>query len=434
MLGLPNYCADFERQYDWTQIGNLSTEQTALGVDGRDNASVAALTATGRAIWTPDDGTAAAVLRFRVNGSENNTFQVLVYGAKGADYYTLIADLTLIQGTQDWSSGHFVDSISVAEQWCPGLRVSSKANEIGMLYINTAGFDRFVFISPDCLDDDIDNVYIDASRLDLRLDKGVEVYSVLTAVEAGTSNLESQMETQESQLETLESELISIEADTDNLQSQLETNESQMETLESELITIETEQSAQGLSLDSIVADGTQLQSQLETQESQLETTETQLTAIDSGIVNIVTNTDGLESQLETNESQMETNETQLTAIDSGMVNTAVSLVAVDSELVNIAADTTAATFGVSSAGGTEKLTIPATPFQVAGSAQTCREVIIYVPSGNTGTTYLQIGGVADANDLQLQEDVWLPIAVNNTNLLNFFGTENDVVHLLWRN
>ena len=88
----------------------------------------------------------------------------------------------------------------------------------------------------------------------------------------------------------------------------------------------------------------------------------------------------------------------------------------------------------MSSAGGTEKLTIPGSPFQVAGASQVCREVIIYVPSANAGTTYLQIGAVADANDLQLQEDVWLPIAMNNTNLLNFFGTENDLVHLLWRN
>ena len=87
-----------------------------------------------------------------------------------------------------------------------------------------------------------------------------------------------------------------------------------------------------------------------------------------------------------------------------------------------------------STAGGTEKLTIPGDPFQVPGSAQTCREILIYVPSGNVGTTYLNIGAVADADDLQLQEDVWLSAPFSNTNLLNFFGTADDVVHLLWRN
>ena len=181
-IGLPCYAADFERQYDWVQLGVLSTEQAALAVDGRDNASVAALTATGRLIWTPDDGTASAMLRFRVNGTENNQFQVLIYGARGADYYTLIADLTLDQGTQDWSSGHFVDVVTVTEQWVPGLRVSSKSDEIGMVHLNTAGFDRFVIISPDCTDDDISGVYVDAVRVDKKMDMAPEIYSTLISV------------------------------------------------------------------------------------------------------------------------------------------------------------------------------------------------------------------------------------------------------------
>ena len=340
MLGLPNYCADFERQYDWVQIGNLSTEQAALAVTGRDNASVVALTATGRIIWTPDDGTAAAALRFRVNGTDGDQFQVLIYGARGADYYTLIADLTLDQGTQDWSSGHFVDVIVAAEQWVPGLRTSSKSNEIGMVYLNTAGFDRFVIISPDCTDDDISNVYVDAVRVDKKIDVASEIHSTLISVEAGTSNLESQMETQETQLTAIDSELVNIEADTtqiaagtSNLESQMITQQTSLTAIDSELVNAATSLVAIDSELVLIDTDTTKISSQLETQE-------TQLTAVDSELVNVAASAVAIDSELVLIEadstklvSQMETQEVQLTAIDSELVNVAANTDGVESQL-----------------------------------------------------------------------------------------------------
>jgi len=172
----------------------------------------------------------------------------------------------------------------------------------------------------------------------------------------------------------------------------METQEVQLTAIDSGTVVIATEIVAQGLSLDSVVADGTQLQSQLETQE-------VQLTAIDSELVLIDTDTTKISSQLETQETILE-----------------------------------AGTDYVSTGGGTEKVTIPADPFQVAGSAQACREVRVFCPSANAAAVYLQIGAVADADDIALEEDTWLTIPISNTNLLNFFGAQNDIVNLLWRN
>jgi len=242
MLGLPNYCADFERQYDWTQIGTITVQNAVLGVDGRDNASVADIAAANKVIWSPDDGTAAALIRFRVGStaSDGDSNVIQVYGAKGADYYTRLGTLTTLVGAQDWSSGHFIDSIVLTnERWSHGIRVETTVDEMGRVSINVPGYDRFLFIASTLATPC--TLYIDVARLDKRIDMAVEIHSVLTAVEAGTSNLESQMETQESQLETVESELESIKADTDKVQSQLETQESQMETTETALTAIDSE-------------------------------------------------------------------------------------------------------------------------------------------------------------------------------------------------
>lgn len=85
-----------------------------------------------------------------------------------------------------------------------------------------------------------------------------------------------------------------------------------------------------------------------------------------------------------------------------------------------------------STAGGTEKLTIPGTPFQIAGTAQVCRCVSIV--HSNTNPVYFQIGALADVNDFIIPKDVVIPVPIDNCSKLNFFGTENDTIQLLWRN
>ena len=85
-----------------------------------------------------------------------------------------------------------------------------------------------------------------------------------------------------------------------------------------------------------------------------------------------------------------------------------------------------------SSAGGTQKLTIPADPFQIAGSAQACRSVSVI--QSNVNPVYMNIGAVATADKFLIPKDIMIPLSFNDCSLLNFFGTADDVVQLIWRN
>ena len=84
-----------------------------------------------------------------------------------------------------------------------------------------------------------------------------------------------------------------------------------------------------------------------------------------------------------------------------------------------------------SSTGGTQKLTIPADPFQIAGSAQPCRSVSMI--QSNENPVYMNIGAVADADDFLIPKDIMIPLNYDDCSKLNFFGTANDVIQLIWR-
>lgn len=82
--------------------------------------------------------------------------------------------------------------------------------------------------------------------------------------------------------------------------------------------------------------------------------------------------------------------------------------------------------------GHTQKLTIPADPFQVTGSDQACRSVLVVHTSDNA--VYMNIGAVADADDFIIPKNVVIPVPIDNCNKLHFFGTQADIIRLLWRN
>lgn len=85
-----------------------------------------------------------------------------------------------------------------------------------------------------------------------------------------------------------------------------------------------------------------------------------------------------------------------------------------------------------STGGGTQKLTIPADPFQVAGTAQACRSILVVHSSDNA--VYMNIGAVATADSFLIPKDTVVPVPFDNCSRLNFFGTADDVIRLLWRN
>lgn len=84
-----------------------------------------------------------------------------------------------------------------------------------------------------------------------------------------------------------------------------------------------------------------------------------------------------------------------------------------------------------STTGGTQKLTIPADPFQIAGSAQACRSVLVVHSSDNA--VYMNIGAVADTDDFLIPKNVVIPVPIDNCSKLHFFGTQADTIRLLWR-
>lgn len=86
----------------------------------------------------------------------------------------------------------------------------------------------------------------------------------------------------------------------------------------------------------------------------------------------------------------------------------------------------------ISTGGGTQKLIIPADPFQVAGSAQACRSILVVHSSDNA--VYMNIGAVATADSFLIPKDTPIPLPFDNCSRLNFFGTATDTIHLLWRN
>lgn len=82
-----------------------------------------------------------------------------------------------------------------------------------------------------------------------------------------------------------------------------------------------------------------------------------------------------------------------------------------------------------SSTGGTQKLAIDSNVAQ--GSDQACRSILVVHASDNA--VYVNIGATADANDFIIPKNVVVPIPIDNCSKLYFYGTNADIIRLLWR-
>ena len=154
------------KQYDWHNIGNLTTAQAALTTD-KSAATVNALTSTGIVIFKADDG--AVTYEFRFRGDTDGDADTLnIYAMRGkSDHYTLIGTLTtLTTGTQTDGTYFFKDTITSLdnEKWGNAddmVAISDAANGIAKLILNTLGYSHFLFIAT-TLNGEV--VYIDAAR------------------------------------------------------------------------------------------------------------------------------------------------------------------------------------------------------------------------------------------------------------------------------
>lgn len=150
----------------WNNAGSITSELTALGVTGRDVATVDALaTAYTVKLTPPLPGPYAMLLRFRSDGSNDDDSVLQVYAARWADdHYHRVAQLTVVQGQQiDSGSIYFADTITPAsEDALFDGEESNLADMIAHYYMRVLGCDRFIVT---CSDLDTTTVYVDVCWL-----------------------------------------------------------------------------------------------------------------------------------------------------------------------------------------------------------------------------------------------------------------------------
>jgi len=150
---------------DWVEAGSITTEQTALAVDGRDTATAEALAAAKIIkINNARPGAYAFLFRFRADGNADLDSVLELYAARGTDHYHRIATLTIVTGLQNTAEAtiHFCDTITSSnEDDLFDGTTSSLADMIAHYYVRTLGFDKFLFIASD----KDSNIYVDYCRL-----------------------------------------------------------------------------------------------------------------------------------------------------------------------------------------------------------------------------------------------------------------------------
>jgi len=145
--------------------GQITTQCDATDYDGTlgmADATVEALAAAKKVKITPFNGTPAIALRFKSDGSANDDSIIQLYAANGVDHYQHMAQLTVTQGTQLYSTGiYFCDKITPAnEEWYSTVTEldGTGINFIGGYVFNTHGCDRFLIL---CNDLDTTTLYVD---------------------------------------------------------------------------------------------------------------------------------------------------------------------------------------------------------------------------------------------------------------------------------
>jgi hypothetical protein len=141
----------------------------------RDDAAVEALTATKKVVIKFPNGLVAFELRFRADGTANDSHVLELFMAAGVDHYNHCATLTILQGTQEYtaSSIWFIDKVTPSNEsnrWLTArTEMTDESNHIGGYTMNTHGYDR-LWIVASTLDTtggspNMSNLYVDWKSL-----------------------------------------------------------------------------------------------------------------------------------------------------------------------------------------------------------------------------------------------------------------------------
>jgi len=165
-MGIEN--ASFYKAYEFEQVGSIAAATAALAVDKRDSVSVDALTVANRVLYEAPDGTGIIDIRHRANGAENDSIVVNLYAArKSAEkyHYHLIGTLALLQGLQDSTSEHFIDSVTPSVEDPTFEAVEFIASDgIGHYQLKTKGYNKFLFITTTHISGKL--LYVDIARIE----------------------------------------------------------------------------------------------------------------------------------------------------------------------------------------------------------------------------------------------------------------------------
>ena len=152
-------------EYAWEDLGDITVQQAALGVGALDYASVQALAVANRVFWKPQKRKVALEFRFEMDGSEDDTSVLALYGHSPRidssgdvqnDEYVHIIDLTIAQGTQQGNTAstffaNIVTETSASKAWLTATTMVKPSTELDNFMarwlLNKHGYRDFAWIA-----------------------------------------------------------------------------------------------------------------------------------------------------------------------------------------------------------------------------------------------------------------------------------------------
>ena len=142
------------KQYFWETGGTITVQQALLGASALTHAAVKALADANKVIIAIPQGWLAAELRFFSDGADDTVDIVELYAAATSDskpdHYRWFAQLTLTNGTQEYGSNTFIDTVVPVSNWLTNKGAVSPANNtFGSYALNLHGHGNILVIASD---------------------------------------------------------------------------------------------------------------------------------------------------------------------------------------------------------------------------------------------------------------------------------------------
>jgi hypothetical protein len=148
-MGVEQYNVKIVKQVGFYNIGTITSAQAALGVLARDSATVDALAAAKKILIPLVGDPEAYLLRFRSDGSENDTNILQLYLGDDNDHYEYIGQLSVNQGQQiDAGSIFFGDVVTPANEntFFAGVE-DTTTNYIGKYFFKVHGYKNLLIVA-----------------------------------------------------------------------------------------------------------------------------------------------------------------------------------------------------------------------------------------------------------------------------------------------